>query len=188
MALYGSKRDIDDHRPYISYTQKYTYEKGGADDETEEKYTGEVKYDPDCTIHPYHIVEVLEEFGFFWKLWSDYLCHDFTLAYFPARVKDFYVFLSRSVIEYPDRVTLADAELVEFFLIHVFSVMDAGRELIEEFHDVFLPQTQIFTSPDIIICTLFVALFQGASSQCMGYFSGGTEPVCVVLGYTIEYL
>jgi hypothetical protein len=66
VSLDGSEWNIDDHRPYISYTQKYTYEQWRSDDKTEEKDTSKMENNPYSAIHPHDIVEVFEEFCLFW--------------------------------------------------------------------------------------------------------------------------
>lgn len=96
-------------------------------------------------------------------------------------------FLWSTIIEYPYIVTLAKTYFGEFFLIHIFSMTDAGCELVEEFHDIFLSETEIFSSPCVCVVTVFIALFEHAPIESMCYFSCFAELSCVFLCNSIEY-
>lgn len=73
-------------------------------------------------------------------------------------------------------------------LIHISSVSDARRELIQEFHDIFLSQSEIFSSPCVFICTILISLLEGAPIESMCDFSCFAELESIFLCYCIECL
>lgn len=140
---------------------------------------------PNSPINFYHIVKVLEEFLFSRQFWSDYLSHTFTLPYFFAWVK-YCAFLSGAVIEYPDIVTLAYSEFTEFWLIHIFTMINTGRQLIEEFHDTFLAESEIFSSPGVVIISALESHLESASIESMSYLTYCTKLESIALCYRVE--
>lgn len=94
--------------------------------------------------------------------------------------------LSCSVIEDPDILTLAYSQLSELSLVHVFTMVNTGRQLVEEFHDIFLSESEIFSSPGIVIVSAFKSHLESAPIQGMGYFSCLTKLESVALSYCIE--
>jgi hypothetical protein len=59
MSLNGTQRYIYKHRPYITNTEEYPHQKWRSHDKTKEKDTGQMKDNPESSIHPYDIKKIL---------------------------------------------------------------------------------------------------------------------------------
>lgn len=91
-----------------------------------------------------------------------------------------------AIIEYPDITTLSNSELTELFLVHIFTMINTGRQLIEEFHDALLSESEIFASPSIVIISCLESHLECTSVEGMSDFSYGAELESIALCYRIE--
>ena len=71
-------------------------------------------------------------------------------------------------------------------MIHIFAMINAGRQLIEELHNAFLSESEIFSSPCIVIISALESHLESTSVESMSYFSDCTKLESIALSYGVE--
>lgn len=141
-----------------------------------------MKYKKKSTIESHDAIIIVDKYLFF----RDFCCDDLRHIRYSNTLlswsKIFVLLFPRCTIVYhPYSVTMTYTDFRVCLMIHIDSMIVACCELIKCFHDVFLSLSEIFSSINKIITTIFKTLFECAIIQCMSYLASLAELESIVL-------